>query len=338
MNRRGFLKIASAASVAAGGLFAGLKASADNSTPPPATPVLPTPLPGQPSVDEMDAMHEAGVKTFVDGIGKDANFWGVPAKFDMDGDTKVFKITATEGPWDIAPGQTVNAMMYNGRVPGEYIRVTEGDKVRVLFTNQMSQSTAIHWHGVHTPNAQDGVPFVTQPIVKPGVTYTYEFVAKPYGTHMYHSHHNAAEQVTRGLMAGFIIDPLDKSNEPRVDGDYTFVLNDSGIGLTINGKSFPYTQPIVAKLGDRIRIRYMNEGLMIHPMHLHGFYQKVFAKDGAYLPAPYLVDTLNIAPGERYDVTVDCDTQGLWAYHCHILTHAESQHGMFGMVTILVVK
>jgi FtsP/CotA-like multicopper oxidase with cupredoxin domain len=116
------------------------------------------------------------------------------------------------------------------------------------------------------------------------------------------------------------------------------VLNDAGVGLTINGKSFPATQPIVAKKGDRIRIRYMNEGLMIHPMHLHGMYQQVIAKDGAKLPAPYLADTLNIAPGERYDVIVDCQEPGAWAFHCHILTHAESNHGMFGMVTALVIK
>ncbi len=155
---------------------------------------------------------------------------------------------------------------------------------------------------------------------------------------MYHSHHNAAEQVTRGLLGAFIIDPLDKTSEPRVDAEYIMVLNDAAIGFTINGKSFPATQPIIAKKGDRIRIRYMNEGLMIHPMHLHGMYQQVIAKDGAKLATPYLADTLLIAPGERYDVLVDCQEPGAWAFHCHILTHAESNHGMFGMVTALVIK
>jgi FtsP/CotA-like multicopper oxidase with cupredoxin domain len=155
---------------------------------------------------------------------------------------------------------------------------------------------------------------------------------------MYHSHHNAAEQVTRGLLGAFIVDPRDLTAEPRVDAEYLMVLNDAAIGFTINGKSFPATQPILAKKGDRIRIRYMNEGLMIHPMHLHGMYQQVIAKDGARLPAPYLVDTLNVAPGERYDVLVDCLEPGAWAFHCHILTHAESAHGMFGMVTALVIQ
>jgi len=184
----------------------------------------------------------------------------------------------------------------------------------------------------------DGVPFITQPPIKPGATFTYEFPAKNAGTHMYHSHHNAAEQVTKGLMGAFIIEPADTTKEPKVSGDYVMVLNDAGIGLTINGKGFPATQPIVANKGDRIRVRYMNEGLQIHPMHLHGMYQTVIAKDGANLAVPYLADTVLVAPGERYDVLVDCEEPGAWAFHCHVLSHAESNHGMFGMVTALVIK
>jgi FtsP/CotA-like multicopper oxidase with cupredoxin domain len=139
-------------------------------------------------------------------------------------------------------------------------------------------------------------------------------------------------------MGAFIIEPKDKSKDPAYDKEYIMVLNDTGIGLTINGKSFPYTQPLTAKLGEKLRIRYMNEGLLIHPMHLHGIPQRVFSKDGYNLASTYLCDTLNIAPGERYDVIVDCTEPGLWAYHCHILTHAESAKGMFGMVTVLVVE
>ena len=82
----------------------------------------------------------------------------------------------------------------------------------------------------------------------------------------------------------------------------------------------------------------MNEGLMIHPMHLHGMPQNVISKDGYMLTSPYLVDTLSIAPGERYDTIIDATEPGVWAFHCHVLTHAESQHGMFGMVTVLIVK
>jgi FtsP/CotA-like multicopper oxidase with cupredoxin domain len=116
------------------------------------------------------------------------------------------------------------------------------------------------------------------------------------------------------------------------------VLNDGLNGFTLNGKGFPATEPIVAEHGQTVRIRYMNEGMMIHPMHLHGMHMTVIAKDGWPQPTPWKCDTLNIAPGERWDVLVKCTNPGTWAFHCHILPHAESEQGMFGMVTALVVK
>jgi FtsP/CotA-like multicopper oxidase with cupredoxin domain len=287
----------------------------------------------------MDQAHKEAVDIFLGNVGKSPDFWGKPLEFELDGDVKVFKVTCDEVDWEVEPGVVAKAMTYNGQVPGPEIRVTEGDTIRLVMTNNMTQSTAIHFHGVIVPNAQDGVPMVTQPAVAPGETQTYEFTTRNSGTHMYHSHHNSAEQVTRGLLGPFIIVPKDASREPKVDAEYNFVLNDSGLGqFTFNGRSFPYTQPIIAKKGQKIRIRYFNEGFMIHPMHLHGLPQLVFAKDGWNLPAPYMVDTLNIAPGERYDVVVDCTEPGVWAFHCHILTHAEGPHGMFGMVTVLIVQ
>ncbi len=286
----------------------------------------------------MDAHHQEGIDIFLNGIGSNPDFWGVPLEYEMDGDVKVFRLTCTEADWDTGGGMMFPAMLYNGMVPGPVMRATEGDRVRIICRNEMTQSTAVHWHGLRLPNNMDGVPFITQPPITPGSEFTYEFDLINYGSHMYHSHHNAAEQVTRGLLGAFIIDPADASREPQVDAEYIFVLNDSALGFTINGKGFPYTQPIVAQLGQRVRIRYFNEGLMIHPMHLHGLPQLVIAKDGFNLPSPYLCDTINIAPGERYDVLVDCDLPGAWAFHCHILSHAEGPNGMFGMVTALVVQ
>lgn len=331
-SRRDFLKITGVA-----GAGIGLAACATSAPPPTPTSMEGMTANATPSAD-MDSMHKAGVETFVANAGKDTTFWRKPMAYKMDGGYKTFELTCTEGEWEVAPGNKVKAMMYNGMTPGPEIHVTEGDKVRVVCTNKMTQSTVIHFHGVLVPNSMDGVPSITQEPIKPGETFTYEFTARNPGSHMYHSHHNAAEQVTKGLLGGFIIEPKDKSSEPAFDAEYTMVLNDSGIGLTINGKGFPYTQPIIAKIGQTIRVRYMNEGLLIHPMHLHGLVQTVFAKDGWPLPQPYRCDTLSIAPGERYDVLVTCDAPGVWAYHCHILIHAESAHGMFGMVTALIVK
>ena len=285
----------------------------------------------------VDDAHEAKVRTFQEQIGTDDNFWRKPLEFTMDGDVKVFELTCTELYWATEEGLEFPAFAYNGMVPGPEIRVTEGDHIRILVHNEMNQSTAIHWHGVHVPNAQDGVPFVTQDPIKPGETYTYEFVVPNSGTHMYHSHHNTLEQVIRGMLGAFIVEPKDKSREPHYDRDYTVILNDTFLGFTINGKSFPYVEPVFANLGERVRIRFMNEGLMIHPMHLHGMAMQVFAKDGYYLPAPYFCDTVNIAPGERYDVIVDCFNPGVWAFHCHIISHVETRDGLFGMTCPFIV-
>ena len=287
--------------------------------------------------DQMDAMHEKGVKAFPAKTEGKGNQLMPPTRVD-DG-VKVFEITASVLQWETEPGKRVTAWVYNGQLPGPQIRVTEGDRVRLIVKNELPESTAVHFHGVLTPNSMDGVPFITQPPIKPGETFTYEFVAKNAGSHMYHSHHNAAVQVGNGLLGAFIIEPKRKrAIERDVAVDYVMILNDGAHGYTLNGKGFPATEPIVAKLGQKVRIRFMNEGMMIHPMHLHGMPMTVIDKDGYAQPMPWKCDTLNIAPGERWDVIVDCDNPGTWAFHCHILPHAESSHGMFGMVTALVVQ
>jgi manganese oxidase len=290
---------------------------------------------GASKADEMDAHHEKGVKAFpakTEGLG------GQPLAYRMDGDVKVFQLTCQKVQWEVEPGKRVEAWTYNGVVPGPEIRVTEGDKVRIHVTNTLEESTAVHWHGLYTPNSMDGVPFITQPPIKPGQTFTYEFVARPAGSHMYHSHHNAAVQVTMGLLGAFIVEPKDPALRPKVDVEHVMILNDGPLGFTINGKGFPATQPIVAKKGQKLLVRYMNEGLMIHPMHLHGMGMLVTHKDGYPLPQPFMCDTLNIAPGERYDAIIDCEEPGVWAFHCHILSHAELPSGMFGMVTALIIQ
>jgi FtsP/CotA-like multicopper oxidase with cupredoxin domain len=291
------------------------------------------------SVDEMDKMHEAGVKAFP---AKTAGLGGQPLPFELDGDVKVFKLSCGVIQWEYSPGKTAEAFAYNGVVPGPEIRVTEGDKVRVIVDNiDLPQSTAVHFHGLVLPNAMDGVPFMTQPPIKPGETFTYEFPIREgnAGSHMYHSHHNSAEQVSKGMLGPFIIEPKDSASRPTFDKEYTLILNDGPIGgFTINGKGFPATAPLTARKGERILVRYMNEGQMIHPMHLHGMPQTVIAQDGYLLPQPYKADTVAVDPGQRIDVLVDATEPGVWAYHCHILSHAESQHGMFGMVTALIVE
>lgn len=251
---------------------------------------------------------------------------------------RTFDLSCDKVQWEVTPGVFVDALSYNGQVPGPIMRVTEGERTRVNVTNKTDQSTGVHWHGQRVVNRMDGVPFITQPTIKPGETFTYDFVAKPFGSHMYHSHHNATEQVGRGMLGPLLVMPKDADMDPKYDKDELFIFNDQLGGLTINGKGFPATVPYTAKLGERIRFRFMNEGAMIHPAHLHGLTLEVFARDGYPLPQPFRCDTLNVAPGERWDAIVDADEPGVWAFHCHILSHAEGPTGMFGMVTALNVE
>ncbi len=339
-SRRDFLRKGTAAAIALPTALSVIGACGESKAAPPEASTTPT-APAAPAptarqrADTMDGMHEKGVKAFP---AKTEGKGNQPFEPRIEKGVKVYDITAEEIQWEVEPGRKAKAWAYNQQVPGPQIRVREGDRVRVNLTNKLPESTVIHFHGLELPNNQDGVPFITQPPVKPGESYTYEFTVPNAGSHMYHSHHNAAFQVGMGLLGAFIVEPRQRRASQRVDVDYVMVLNDGSHGYTLNGKSFPATEPVVCKQGQTVRLRFMNEGMMIHPMHLHGMHMTVIAKDGWDQPAPWKCDTLNIAPGERWDVLVKATNPGTWAFHCHILPHAESEHGMFGMVTALVVQ
>jgi FtsP/CotA-like multicopper oxidase with cupredoxin domain len=248
---------------------------------------------------------------------------------------KVFELTAAPVQWETESGVFKEAWTYNGAVPGPTIKAELGDRVRFVLTNDLPEPTTIHFHGMTVPAEMDGVPAISQDAVLPGESFSYEFTVRNTGTNMYHSHFNAQKQVPMGLLGALIVrDPRD----PKVDVDYPMVLNDGPLGYTLNGKGFPATEPLAAQRGDTVRIRYMNEGLQIHPMHLHGLTQQVIAMDGHLLEDPYEADTVLVAPGQRIDVLVRATEPGAWAWHCHVLNHAESEQGMFGMVTAVIVE
>jgi FtsP/CotA-like multicopper oxidase with cupredoxin domain len=291
-----------------------------------------------------DAAALAGVQRFLGGEAASLPMGNQPLEPTLDGDTKVFELSIDKIRHQIdALKDPIDALGFNGTWPGPRLTVVEGDKVRAIFKNNLDESTGIHFHGQRLPNAMDGVPHVTQEPIPPGGSFTYEFVAKTVGSHMYHSHHNATDQVGRGLLGAFIVQPKDASQRyDRLYGatqDIVWISNDALGGFTINGRGFPATAPIVATLGDTIVIRFMNEGVMMHPWHLHGTPMRVVARDGYPLgSAAFTCYTLGVNPGERWDVVIECDEPGAWAFHCHILPHAEGADGMFGMVTALVVQ
>ena len=263
--------------------------------------------------------------------------------------TKLFKLEASIIDWEVAPGQIVEAWAYNGQVPGPQIIVDVGDNVQVELTNNTPMGTDIHWHGIDTPNDQDGVSPFTQDPIKTGEVFTYEFVADKQSIGMYHAHLHSQISVVNGMFGAFRIGERPYPRGMTVSGitipedfepdvELPMVLNDAGtIGLTLNGKSFPGTEPLVLETGQWVAADYYNEGLTAHPMHQHQFNQLVYAKDGIPLDYPYWADTINVAPGERYSVIFQATEPGVWVWHCHILTHVERDTGMFGMVTALVV-
>lgn len=298
---------------------------------------------------EMDQLMVDSMLAFpaeTDGIGNQPL---EPTEIRDDG-TKVFDLTASVIPWEVSPGEFVDAWAYNGMVPGPWIRLDLGDQVEINVTNHTELSTDVHWHGISTPNEMDGVAPYTQDPIAPGETFTYAFEAERPAIGMYHAHMHSQISVPNGMFAPFTIGEtpipygrtvsgIEIPEDLEVAREIPMVLNDAGvIGLSLNGKSFPATEPYVVSEGDWVVYHYYNEGLQSHPMHQHQFPQLIFAKDGVPLDNPYWVDTVNVAPGERYSVLVNADRAGTWVWHCHILTHVESDEGMFGMVTALVVE
>lgn len=298
--------------------------------------------------DLMDQIMEESIRAFPAATEGKGNQLLEPTILP-DG-TKEFELTAAITPWEVSPGEVVEAWTYNGMVPGPLIKVDVGDKVKVIFNNDTPMGSDIHWHGLPVEFNQDGVSPLTQPVVKSGDSFIYEFTLDEPMIAMYHAHMHSQISVPNGLFAAFIVgeNPIPRGEtisgitipvdlEPAVE--IPMVLNDAGvIGLTLNGKSFPATDPLVLAMGQWASVHYYNEGLTAHPMHLHGFPQLVYAKDGIPLDYPYWADTINVAPGERYSVLFQGAEPGIWVWHCHILTHVESEDGLFGMATAVVVS
>ncbi|MFS0919636.1 multicopper oxidase family protein [Brevibacillus sp. 179-C 1.1 NHS] len=395
------------------------------------------------------------------------------SKFELVAQTKVVTLSS---------GAKIDAWTYNGEIAPE-LRVRQGDIVEVKLSNKdIDKGVTIHWHGYNVPNAMDGVPGMTQNVVKPGQSFTYKFQAKQAGTYWFHSHQQAAEQVVKGLFGSLIVDPRNETegyeeeftvmnhrwdtdqgkktafgydDQPQwkhiqsgkkvklriinthnqsqkyllqgtdyqitsIDGvriqdpdrlsdrtafrlgsggryDVTFTMPDMPVLFkigdyqdekkpsmifypdtppaspsfeaesdmfdpsqygkpvqnevtsaaqfdrefnmilgnrmgfyngqfhflwTINGEVYPRTPTFVVKEGERVKTTFVNKSLAEHPMHLHGHHMTVLRKNGKQVMTPWMTDTLNVLPGETYDVAFVADNPGMWMDHCHNLDHA----------------
>lgn len=262
-----------------------------------------------------------------------------------EAELKEFTLTAKEILWEILPGVKVNAVAFNGQIPGPEIRVKEGDKVRIRVINQLKEPTAVHWHGLEIPFNMDGVPGVTQEAILPGKEFIYEFIARPGGVRFYHSHYNEATQMTNAMHGAFIIEPVEalpQNHHILFITEWSTKKDAHTMGAnyyTINGKSFPATENIMVKKGQRVRITFINMGAQIHPMHLHGHQFLIVAKDGNPVPAPMQEkrNVIPLLPGESYDIEFIADNPGIWALHCHEPHHVMNDTMEPGGLIMLIV-
>ncbi|MDQ2929989.1 MAG: DUF4396 domain-containing protein [Gemmatimonadota bacterium] len=259
----------------------------------------------------------------------------------MEDGVKVFDFEASVIQWYILPNKTVTAYAINDQVPGPRLDLTQGDRIRINYTNHLPESTTMHWHGLIVPNAMDGPANITQRPIAPGETFVYEFTVGQSGTYFYHSHDKPDRQQAFGLYGALIIRPRDSSAEPRADLEYVVQLqewlNRDGLtypamlmegGLpnyfTINGKAYPATDTLHMHVGQTMKFRFIGtNNNFIHPMHMHGGPFTVVARDGVVLPpgARFDADVINVGPGQRYDVIWRAREPGKWIMHCHIPHH-----------------
>lgn len=276
----------------------------------------------------------------------------------IDG-VRVFDLTARVVQWHILPDVKVAAYVYNDQMPGPQLRMKPGEKVRINFKNELPEATSIHWHGLIIDISMDGVPYVSQDPVQPGGSFVYEFVVpNTPGTYFYHTHMAVDRQDALGLHGALIIE--DGPAGPKYAVDHVVMLGEHRVvngqthpamefdGMlpnyfTINGKAFPATQSVKAKVGDKLLFRFVGSGQFIHPMHIHGGPFEIVATDGYPVPpaARLLKDTVLVGPGERYDVVWTARKPGKWMMHCHIAHHITNDGkevmGAGGLTTVIEI-
>jgi FtsP/CotA-like multicopper oxidase with cupredoxin domain len=259
--------------------------------------------------------------------------------FEMDGDTKVFRLTAHVFKRQIAPNKTIDVWGFNGSAPGPTIQVTQGDKVRVILKNELPESTSMHWHGFEDQIGYDGMPGISQEPIRPGQSFTYNFTIKQEGTFFYHSH--MAMQELAGMLGAFIMHPR-VPYRPHCDKDFAIHLQEYAVlansttpntmmmefnWLLLNGKAGPASTPLIVRQGDRVRIRFVNLGMDHHPMHIHGHTFYVTGTEGGRIPetAWWPGNTVLVGVAQSRNVEFVADNPGDWMLHCHLPHHMMNQ-------------
>jgi len=336
MDRRAFLKNSGAAVLGAGLVTPAGAAGL------PEAPSLADPA-TQPPLHPRDGRPYNPVVTL--------NGWTLPWR--MKDGVKEFHLVAEPVVRELAPGMKAHLWGYNGSSPGPTIECVEGDRVRIFVTNKLPEHTTIHWHGILLPNGMDGVGGLTQPQIKPGKTFVYEFQMTKSGTFMYHPHADEMTQMAMGMMGMLIVHPRDPAFM-RVDRDFVFLLNAFDIepGAATpnvntmldfnlwcwNSRVFPAIDPLVVRQGDRVRVRAGNLTMTNHPLHMHGVNFQVTCTDGGWVPpsARWPEVTTDVAVGQMRAIEFDALLPGDWAFHCHKSHHTMNAMG-HGVPTLIGV-
>ena len=252
-----------------------------------------------------------------------------------DNGVKVFHLTPEVVKTRFVPWREINTWGYSSSTPGPTIEATEGDRVRFVVENRLPEATTVHWHGLEVPHAMDGAEGISQDLIPPGGTFVYEFTLRQHGTFFYHSHRPMQQMM--GMVGLFVIHPR-QPYEPRVDRDFAWILQGWATlpgnptpnslamefnWLTMNGKAAPATTPVLCKLGERVRLRFVNLGMDHHPMHLHGHTWVVTGTEGGRVPlaawTPGNTEVVGVAQARNMEFVAD--NPGDWMIHCHLPHH-----------------
>jgi FtsP/CotA-like multicopper oxidase with cupredoxin domain len=352
ISRRHMLSLTAAAAGGVTALAAGAQAA------PTEPPGRYRPAAGAPSTQQARPYWEptysgapVHVKPLPPGLpGKDYKPVVVPTGYTLplkivDG-VKIFHLIADAVEHAFDSGLRAQCWAYNSHVNSTVIEAVEGERVRIYVTNRLPFATSVHWHGFYLPNGMDGVGGLTQPYIKAGETARYEWTLRQYGTFMFHAHHDEMTQMGMGLIGMFVVHPRHPAPEYHVDRDFAIMLSEWAIKagtarpntlemsdfniLTMNGKVFPSTAPLLCKTGDKVRIRLGNLGAMDHhPIHIHGHHFRITATDGEDIPlsAQWPETTVLVAVGQTRNIEFIADAPGDWAFHCHMTHHVMNQMG-----------
>ncbi len=244
-----------------------------------------------------------------------------------------YTILAEDKEIEVAPGVFYPAWTYNGRVPGPTLRCTEGDRLRIRFTNGSEHPHTIHFHGVHSA-FMDGMPGIGESRgggqIGLGESFDYEFDAEPFGTHLYHCHVSPlAAHIAKGLYGAFIIDP----KEPRPAADEMVMVmagfdtnfDSSNELYAVNTIGFHYQRhPIKVQRDELVRIHLVNalEHDPLNSFHLHANFFNYYPT-GTSLEPSELTDTVIQGQGQRGMLEMRFPKPGLFMFHAHVTEFAE---------------